>query len=285
MKLRDRKEHVLHNAKQEDLKLAFDITDSTTSGVNDPNSFDLALKQEDIKEDDMLLHQDDEFDKGNYSYRCTVCKMKMESFQSVLEHRSFIHDIKLVKNRKIKNMDTEPDVYSLNSYCKPCEKGYKNAPVYRRHLKKAHYMILKPIYKWKPPRDDTVPDLHDPDFYCRSCERKLANKNTFKCHLAVVHALSPSPPKKSEIKPDADDPDNHCRACQKTYRSQGRYGIHLRLMHQMTLPSLRVRDIQKDCLPDPNNARNYCTVCKKFYKTRTLYRAHCRSTHFMVFGR
>ncbi|GAN01960.1 hypothetical protein MAM1_0014d01397 [Mucor ambiguus] len=381
MKLRDRQECVLHNIKQDDIKLAVDVAKlSTSTEITDSAMDDFDIKQEETKDHTALVQQHGEFGKKDYYYHCDMCNKKMADLKSVLEHCHSVHSIK--RTSGIKNMDTDPDVHNLNCYCKSCDTDYKNTGAYRGHLRNVHYMVLKPISRWKTPRSDTFPDpddpnfrctacehtytlkssylrhcryaqgvrsgklayqrytppssvvdtycqtcdkrlsvdqrpelqkpkdvmpnVNDPNFYCRSCERKLVNKDSFKLHLAAIHSLYPSSPEKSKIKPDASDPNNYCSVCQKTSQSKGRYRKHLRLVHQMTLPSLRVRDIQKGCLPDPNNPHNYCNVYNWFlsnsnatidinnpqfycaqsnrsYCRKQYFRKHIRSVHGIEF--
>lgn len=65
MKLRNRKEWVLGNIKQEDQKLGIALGDASSSIVNRPTMSGVNLKQEDTKEHEKLLKQRR---KSNYMF-------------------------------------------------------------------------------------------------------------------------------------------------------------------------------------------------------------------------
>ncbi|KAL9547986.1 hypothetical protein MBANPS3_005902 [Mucor bainieri] len=243
MKLRDRTKRVLGNIKQEeDHKSVLAImAESNTVATTDTFTDDPTVKEEDTKEEKLLLKRNGDFGKKGYCYRCDRCEVEMTDLKSVLEHRRSIHYVKKVK-KKIKHLSIEPDIHNPSFYCKSCEIRYKDMYAYRRHLRNVHYMVFKRIPIWKAPhnnilpdlndpdlycrafhkvessppqqmRSDILPDVNDPNFYCRSCEKKMANKCTFRRHLMLVHSIfQAAPHKKSRLNPDVNNPNNHCRA-------------------------------------------------------------------------
>ncbi|KAL9556501.1 hypothetical protein MBANPS3_001824 [Mucor bainieri] len=179
MKLRDKTRRVFSNIKQEDHKPVLTVmAESNTVATTDTFTDGPTVKEEDTKEEKLLLKRDGDFGKKDYYYRCDRCEMKMADLTSVLEHLRSIHYVKTFK-RKIKHLRMEPDIHSPSFYCKSCESRYKDMHTYRQHLKNVHYMILKRIPNWKAPRTDILPDPDNPNLYCRACGHTYASKGIY----------------------------------------------------------------------------------------------------------
>ncbi|GAN01948.1 hypothetical protein MAM1_0014c01385 [Mucor ambiguus] len=277
MKLRDRQKPAQYNIKQEDIKLTFNITESstpTTSTSSITDDFD--VKQEEIKDHGVLMPQHGEFGKSDYRYYCDICNKKMASFKSVLEHRKSTHNIKQTTNRKIKNMDVEPDVHNLNSYCKSCEKSYKSMRAYRHHLRCVHYMILTPISRWKPLRSDTAPDPDDPNFCCAACDRTYTLRSNYLRHCRYAHGMKSGRWAYRKY-PSSNIMDTYCQTCDKRLGSPTSYRKHLHIVHQVDQRPKPQKP--KDVMPDVNDPDFYCRSCERKLANRNTFKAHLVVLH------
>ncbi|KAL9555006.1 hypothetical protein PS6_003094 [Mucor atramentarius] len=191
MKLRDRKKRVLDHIKQEDDKPDLTLINASSSTVNVSSSWNRGIKQEDTKNDSNLPQQDHGFGEGkDYYYRCDICKQRMPTVISVLQHRKLIHNLKRRHLSKIKDINTEPDIHDPNFYCKSCKVDYNDRKGYRQHLKSAHYMVLKPIPSHQIPQSSIVPDPDDPNLYCRACDHTYSSKTIYKQHCRCTHGIT-----------------------------------------------------------------------------------------------
>ncbi|GAN01837.1 hypothetical protein MAM1_0012c01272 [Mucor ambiguus] len=171
MNPRDRTRRTLGNIKQEDCKSSATNAESSASIASDASTVDLTIKQEDTKDHKPFLEQQREFDERGYYYRCNICKRKMPNFKSVLGHRKSIHSIKQMNVTKINDTNMEPDINDPNFHCNPCGKGFQDVRKFRQHLRRVHYMVLKPMIRPKITQNGVIPDLDDPNLYCKSCNQ------------------------------------------------------------------------------------------------------------------
>ncbi|KAL9544799.1 hypothetical protein PS6_008571 [Mucor atramentarius] len=163
MKLRNRQKRVSNDIKQEDTKAGITLFDTPSSGFNKSNTYSLNIKQEDTK-------NDNRFEGKDCYYRCNICKQRMPNLKSVIQHRKSTHNVKASSNRRIKDINTEPDIYDPDFYCKPCEVCYNSMEKYRAHLRRVHFMALKTIPSHQIPQSSIVPDPDDPNLYCKVCD-------------------------------------------------------------------------------------------------------------------
>ncbi|KAG1123516.1 hypothetical protein G6F42_010478 [Rhizopus arrhizus] len=278
MKLRDRKKRVLSNVKQEDHKFDFTVTETTSTSIvaNDINTCDLNIKQEDTKKYSDLLQQNDKFGNKDYYYRCEICKERMSSLKSVLEHRRSIHKIKQMGRTVVKNIEMEPDIHNTNFYCQSCEIAFDSKALYRPHLRRIHYMTLKPMSKWKTPQGSILPDPDDPNLYCKICKHTYKNKSNYKSHCLYLHWV------KSVKFPDQRPPlditaDAHCESCDRRFATKYIYRKHLAAIHRVDWKLIQQKSI--DALPDANDSSFYCRSCQKTMANKYSFRIHLKLLH------
>ena len=133
----------------------------------------------------------DGFGEGkDFYYRCDICKQRMPTVISVLQHRKLIHNVKRALYSKIKDINTEPDVHDPNFHCKSCKVEYNSIKGYRQHLKVAHFMVLKAIALHRIPQNTIDPDPDDPNLHCRACDRTYAHKITYREHCRYTHGMT-----------------------------------------------------------------------------------------------
>ncbi|KAL9543197.1 hypothetical protein MBANPS3_008228 [Mucor bainieri] len=280
MKLRDRTKRVLGNIKQEDCKSALTMTDeSSTSMSTDTNTVDLTatVKQEDSQKDEKLLKQDGEFSKKDYYYCCDICKRKMQDIRSVLEHRKLIHGVKENGNRKIKNIDTEPDIHDPNFYCESCERSYKDRTTYRQHLRHTHYMILKPLPIWKAPRSDIVPDPNDPSLHCGACDHTYSRKDIYKEHCRYLHGIQHVKATNQSSTTSSSLMDTYCQVCDRRFSSLSVYRGHLFAIHKVDWRL--TQQTQSNILPNVNDPNFYCCSCSKKMASKESFKQHLMRVH------
>ncbi|KAL9558338.1 hypothetical protein MBANPS3_000961 [Mucor bainieri] len=280
MKLRDRGKRISGNCsiKQEDPKPVLTSAESSTTSIRtDTNTDSVTIKKEDMREDKRLLRQQGEFIKRDHYYQCDVCKMKMTDIKSVLEHRHSIHNIAdRSGNRSIKHIDMEPDIHDPNLYCKSCEKGFRNANVYRIHLRHTHFMALKPMPRWKAPRKDIAPNPDDPNLYCRACERIYSKKHAYRKHCRNVHVMK-SVKFANQSSTSSSRIDSYCQACDRRFSSIESYRLHLFAIHKVDWRLLQQN--QKDVLPDVNDPNFYCRSCNKRMASDRNFKQHLMRVH------
>ncbi|OAC98430.1 C2H2-type zinc finger transcription factor [Mucor lusitanicus CBS 277.49] len=287
MKLRNRKEWVLGNIKQEDQKLGIALGDASSSIVNRPTMSGVNLKQEDTKEHEKLLKQRllSECGKADYYYRCEMCNAKMESLRSVLEHRKSVHNIdanRSTNRRKIKHIDEEPDVYDPNFYCRLCEKGYLRIADYRVHLRNAHFMALKPLPIWKPPpTNSSVPDPDDPNLYCKACNHKYKSKQYYKSHCQFIHGLAPTESDHPQSVPAAmKDVSTYCQLCDRYFSTKENYCQHRLNIHKVIERPTKIQKPKgSNTVPDVDDPNFYCRPCDKTLAHKNSFRTHLKLVH------
>ncbi|KAL9543199.1 hypothetical protein MBANPS3_008230 [Mucor bainieri] len=281
MKLRDRTKRVMPNIKQEDRKSALTIAEATISITTDTtNTVELTIKQEDAKEDEALLKQHGEFSEKDYYYRCDICEIKMTDLKSVLEHRHSIHiDKRYTSNRKIKNIDTEPDIHDHNFYCKSCERRYNNKKIYRSHLKAVHYMVLKPLHNWKA-RDNNVfpdPDPDDPNLYCRACDHTYARKSSYNRHCQYLHGMKHVKVANQHSTMPSSLMDTYCQVCDRRFARPNSYRRHLFTIHKVDWRL--TQQTQSNILPNANDPNFYCCSCSKKMANKESFKHHLMQVH------
>ncbi|KAL9556245.1 hypothetical protein MBANPS3_001970 [Mucor bainieri] len=277
MKLRDKRKSVLGNIKQEDCKPALTIAEPTTSTTTDTtNTVALTIKQEDTKKGESMLKQNDQYGEKDYYYRCDICKTKMANLKSVLEHRKSTHLTRTWSNRKIKNMETEPDIHDHNFYCKSCERSYKDRNKYRSHLRAVHYMILKSPPNLKAPDNDVFPDPDDPSLHCRACDHTYTRKDTYKQHCRYSHGMK-HVKFASRSSASNSTTDTYCQTCDIRLSSVRSYHQHMFVVHEVEIrPPQQKRN---DVLPDVNDPNFYCQSCEKKMASKCTFRAHLMLVH------
>ncbi|KAL9550897.1 hypothetical protein MBANPS3_004520 [Mucor bainieri] len=281
MKLsRDRKKRVWGSIKQEECKPAALATlttaRSSTSTAADTGTDNPTIKQEATREDKSLLKQHAESAEKDYYYRCDKCAMRMADLATVLKHRETIHGIKNIGTRKIKYMDEEPDIHNPNFYCKSCESRYKDARLYRQHLRSAHYMVLKRIPNWKTPHNSILPDPNDPSLYCRACDHTYASKTSYKTHCRYTHGMKHG--KYSNQNPTSNSTtDSYCQVCDRRLSSMYSYRQHLLAVHKED--SRPPQQKRNDMLPNVNDPKFYCRSCEKKMASRSSFRQHLMLVH------
>ncbi|KAL9538795.1 hypothetical protein MBANPS3_010667 [Mucor bainieri] len=280
MKLRHRAKSVLGTIKQEDCKPALQKAEVSTVATIDTNTVDLTIKQEDTKEHKALLKQHGEFSERDYFYRCDMCTMSMADLTSVLEHRISIHSVKQFNNRAIKHMETEPDIHDPSFYCKSCERKYRDAEAYRKHLRSVHYMVLKPIPSWKAPHSNIIPDLDDSNLYCRACDRTYKCKETYRKHCRYIHEMK-SVKSANQSSTSNNTTDSYCQMCDKRFSSMLSYRRHLFVVHKVdSRPTQRKR---KDILlPNANDPNFYCRSCERKLANKNSFKKHLMLVHHIL---
>ncbi|KAL9537846.1 hypothetical protein MBANPS3_011415 [Mucor bainieri] len=279
MKLRHRAKRVLGTIKQEDCKPALQKVEVSTVATIDTNTVDLTIKQEDTKEHKAFLKQHGEFSERDYFYRCDMCTMRMADLTSVLEHRISIHSVKQLNKRAIKHVETEPDIHAPSFYCKSCERKYRDAWAYRKHLRSAHYMVLKRIPSWKAPHSNIIPDLDDSNLYCRACDQTYKRKQTYRNHCQFAHGV-----KYVEIENGSSTSNNttdpYCQMCDKRFSSLFSYCRHLFAIHKVdTRPTQRKRE---GILPNANDPHFYCRSCERKLANKNSFKKHLMLVHHIL---
>ncbi|KAL9553261.1 hypothetical protein MBANPS3_003370 [Mucor bainieri] len=273
MNLRHRAKRVLVNVKQENNKPVLIKAESSTA---ETITVDLTIKQEDTKEHKALLKQHGEFSERDYFYRCDMCTTRMADLTSVLEHRISIHSVKQFNNSAIKHVETEPDIHDPSFYCKSCEGKYRDARAYRKHLRSAHYMVLKRIPVWKVPHSDVVPDPDDSNLYCRACDRTYKCKQTYRNHCRFIHGM-----KHVDIangrSTSNNATDSYCQMCDKRFSSMLSYRCHLFAIHKVdSRPTQRKRE---GILPNANDPHFYCRSCERKLANKPSFKKHLMTVH------
>ncbi|KAL9543067.1 hypothetical protein PS6_009481 [Mucor atramentarius] len=276
MKLRNRQKRASDNIKQEDYKPNFTSINVSSSTVDEPNACDYSIKQEDVKNQSNLLKQDDEFEGKEYYYRCDVCKQKMPSIQSVMEHRKSVHNVKSVKISIIKDTSTEPDIHDPNFHCQSCNLDYKDGNRYRSHLRNVHFMILKTIPSHKTPRNSIVPDPDDPNLHCRACDNTFSYKTTYKQHCRYIHGMTSV---KLGIKKSTLDgiTDTYCKLCDTRLSSKAAYKMHLSAIHRLDWRLTRQKP--KNIVPDVDDPNFYCCACETTLGSKMAFKNHLLLVH------
>ncbi|KAL9536558.1 hypothetical protein MBANPS3_012564, partial [Mucor bainieri] len=280
MKLRGRtaKREMVHMKQEEDRKSVLTMAELSTIAATDADAVESTVKREDTKKENLLLERYGDFGKKGYYYRCDRCEVKMVDLKSVLEHRTSIHiDKRSTSNRKIKNVDTEPDIHDHDFYCKSCERRYKDKQAYRQHLRQAHYMILKPLPNWKAPHNDIVPDPDDPNLYCRACDRIYASERYYKQHCRYSHGIKHVKAAKQSSTTPSSLVDTYCQVCDKQLASLYSYRKHLFAIHKVDWKTIQRE--QKDILPDANDPNFYCRSCEKKLSAKCSYKKHLILVH------
>ncbi|KAF1805908.1 hypothetical protein FB192DRAFT_1434246 [Mucor lusitanicus] len=215
MKLRARKKRFPSNIKQEDCKPTSTLINAQlpTTEVAKSSTIDLIIKQEDSKDHKVLLKQHGEFGSKDYYYCCDICKLRLPNLKSVLEHRKSNHLSRPRKNRIVKNLDKEPDLYDPDFYCKSCEKGYSKKSAYRQHLRIVHYMVLQQLPARAIQNTDIAPNPKDPNFYCRACD--------------FTYKINP------DAKINVNDPDFYCSQCEHSFSWKLAFKKHLAQVHSI----------------------------------------------------
>ncbi|KAG1115432.1 hypothetical protein G6F42_013939 [Rhizopus arrhizus] len=306
MKLRDRQKRVSNDIKQEDKKAVIDLINTPSSAPNESNAYSFNIKQEDTKNDSSFLQQDDGFEEGeDYHYGCDICNQRMPNLKSVLQHRNSTHNVKELRNRRIKDINMEPDVHDPNFYCRPCDANYKGRGKYRNHLRNVHFMVLKTIPKRTIPQNIILPDPDDPNQYCRACDHTYVQKSSYKQHCRYMHGMTSVKFGTAKSKPDGIA-DTYCKICDLRLASKSSYRCHLFAIHKVDwrLNQQKSKNIAPDvddpnfycCAlhaiylsapkkidlePDTDDPNNNCRACKKNYISRSKYRKHLRFVHHM----
>ncbi|KAL9556506.1 hypothetical protein MBANPS3_001829 [Mucor bainieri] len=278
MKLRHRGERVIGNIKQEDRKPMLYTAGSPTFTPTDTSTGETPIKQEDTKEHkSLLLQPHDDFGENDYYYRCDICETRMADFKSVLEHRTSIHYIdKRYSKPKVKNIDMEPDVHNPNFYCKSCERSYDDTYAYRQHLRRVHYMVLKPLPIWKAPLNDIVPDPNDPSLHCRACNHTYTRKDYYQKHCRNAHGMT-SVKTANQSSTSSSLMDTYCQACDRRLSSIHTYRNHLRTTHKVH--SRPKQQKKSDVLPNVDDPNLYCRSCEKKSTNKKAFKDHLMLVH------
>ncbi|KAL7329107.1 hypothetical protein PS15p_212306 [Mucor circinelloides] len=276
MKLRDRQKRVSNDIKQEDKKAGINLIDTPASALNESNAYSSNIKQEDTKNDSSLLQQDDGFEEGeNYHYGCDICNQRMPNLKSVLQHRKSTHNVRASRNRRIKDIDTEPDVHDPNFYCRSCEANYKGRNKYRNHLRNVHYMVLKTIPKRTIPQNIILPDPDDPNQYCRACDYTYAQKSSYKQHCRYMHGMTSVKFGTAKSKPDGIA-DTYCKICDLRLASKQSYKTHLFSVHKIDWRQIYQNP---ENMPDVNDPNFYCCACERKLANKKGFKTHLLLIH------
>ncbi|KAL0141289.1 C2H2-type zinc finger transcription factor [Mucor lusitanicus] len=203
-------------------------------------------------------------------FECSTCSTLCESRSALRRHVRVEHSAEQQQQPREEPLPVDDVDTAMqhddekDSYCKVCQKTYKNWRSYRSHLYTKHRdSIAKRTYNTKSsstndtssalrsssPTTSTVepllPDINDPNFYCRVCDKTLETKSNFYSHLLASHSnyapKDPSLPqqettttttsKKRTAMLDVDDPNHHCAFCDRTFETQDTFHQHLRSEH------------------------------------------------------
>ncbi|EPB85310.1 hypothetical protein HMPREF1544_07924 [Mucor circinelloides 1006PhL] len=275
MKLRNRKKRVFGHVKQEEQKVDIALNSTSSFTVDEPSTCDIGIKQEDTKKDNSSLKQNDRFGKEGYYYRCNICKQRMPTVISVLQHRKLIHNVKRTHSSRIKDVNTEPNIHDPNFYCKSCKVDYNGRSQYRQHLKAAHYMVLKPIPKHIILQSTIVPDPDDPNLYCRACNYTYASKATYKRHCRYTHGIT-SVKIPTRAKPDGII-DTYCKHCDIRLSSKASYKKHLFTIHDMDWRLIQQK--RENTVPNVDDPNFYCCACEKKLSNKCTFNMHLMLIH------
>ncbi|EPB83839.1 hypothetical protein HMPREF1544_09413 [Mucor circinelloides 1006PhL] len=276
MKLRNRKKRVLGNVKQEEQKADTALNSTSSFTVDELSSCDVHIKQEDTKNDNSSLKQNDGFGKEGYYYRCDICKQRMPNAISVLQHRKLIHNVKRTCPSMIKDINTGPDVHDPNFHCKPCKVDYNDRRGYRQHLKYTHYMVLKPMPKYRSLQSTIAPDPDDPNLYCRACDYTYASKKIYSEHCRCTHGIRSVKIRTRRAKPDGII-DTYCKPCDMRLSSKQSYKNHLFCIHKVDWRLNQQKS--KDITPDINDPNFYCCACEKKLSNKSSFTIHLMTVH------
>ncbi|KAL0141286.1 C2H2-type zinc finger transcription factor [Mucor lusitanicus] len=277
MKLRARKKSFPSNIKQEDCKpTTLSNAQSSNNEIANTITFDLTIKQEDLKGHKVLSKQHGKLGSKDYYYCCNICKLRLPNLKSVLEHRKSDHVNKLFRYTMAKNLDKEPDLYDPDFYCETCEKGYSNKKAYRQHLRCAHFMVLKQLPKRATQKTDIAPDPNDPNFHCRACNFTYKRKNNYKAHCRYAHGLKPAK-FANQTSSSGSLTDSYCQTCEKRLSSIYHYRRHLFIVHKVDIRQTQPK--RNDILPDVNGPNCYCHSCEKKLGSKKSFRQHLKLAH------
>ncbi|KAL9541478.1 hypothetical protein MBANPS3_009097 [Mucor bainieri] len=276
MKLRAIKIRPPGITKEEEYKLELGRAATSPIMFDEPSTSEATVKQEDNREQKDMLQQDDDLGENYNQYRCNICSSEMPNLMSVLVHRHFIHNVKLMGRKKIKYYEEEPDIHAPNFYCKSCEIYYVTQNAYRYHLKYAHFMILKPLSNWKIPRNNIVPDIDDPNLYCRACDRTYTSRQGYRSHCRYIHAVKPVE-SASQSSRASNTPDTYCQICDRRSKSMTSYRQHLLSVHKIDFRTMQRE--RRDVSPDVNDPDFYCRSCEKKMATKYTYKKHLKLVH------
>ncbi|KAL9539857.1 hypothetical protein PS6_011017 [Mucor atramentarius] len=276
MKLRNRKKRVLGNVKQEEQKADTALNSTSSFTVDEPSTCDVHIKQEDTKNDNSPLQQNDRFGKEGYYYQCDICKQRMPNIQSVMQHRNSIHNVKHTCPSMVKDINTEPDIHDPNFFCKSCEVKYNDRDGYRKHLKAAHYMVLKPIFSRKILQNTIVPDPDDPNLYCRACDYTYADKTIYKQHCRYKHGITSVKIPTTRAKPDGIM-DTYCKPCDMRLSSKASYKRHLFSIHNVDFRLIQQK--RKNAVPNVDDPNFYCCACEKKLSNKSSFKMHLMTVH------
>ncbi|EPB87198.1 hypothetical protein HMPREF1544_06023 [Mucor circinelloides 1006PhL] len=276
MQPRDRQKRVSGNIKQEDCKPDLPVIDVPSPTSQESNTWSRDIKQEATKNYSSLLQQTDKFDGKDFYYRCEMCKKRMPSLKSVMEHRKSVHNIKRTCPLKIKDINSEPDIHDPNFYCKSCKVSYSNRNTYRNHLRAAHYMILKTIPSRRVPESTILPDPDDPNLYCRACDHTYASKKSYKHHCQFGHGMTPVKPANQELA-SSSIIDSYCKLCNLHLANKASYQSHLSTIHNLDWKLTQQKP--KNTVPDVDDPNFYCSACEKKLASKYSFKTHLMRAH------
>ncbi|EPB83831.1 hypothetical protein HMPREF1544_09405 [Mucor circinelloides 1006PhL] len=276
MKLKNRKKRVFGNVKKEEQKADTALNSTSSFTVDESSTCDIGIKQEDTENDTSFLKQSDRFGKEGYYYQCDICKQRMPNAISVLQHRKLIHNVKRTCPSKVKDINTEPDIHDPNFYCKSCKVNYNDRKGYRKHLKAAHYMVLKPIYSRKIWQNTIVPDLDDPNLYCRACNHTYSDKATYKRHCRYTHGITSVKIPTTRAKPDGIM-DTYCKHCDIRLASKASYKKHLFAIHNVDWRLIQQK--LENTVPNVDDPNFYCCACEKKLSNKCNFSMHLMLIH------
>lgn len=176
------------------------------------------------------------------------------------------------------------DEFDPNNHCCVCNKAYKTANEYRKHLRKIHNMDLTPL---KPrPNFSIAPNPNNASNHCDSCNWTLSPKPHYRRHLITVHKLVLPELKRSplnpDILPDIHDPNFYCKSCKVKLKSRRRYRNHLKCVYKMELEPIAKPRIYDPTISvnDTKKADNTsCVICKFKYSTQKYHKRHTEIFH------
>ncbi|KAL9555550.1 hypothetical protein PS6_002794 [Mucor atramentarius] len=276
MKLRNRKKRVLGNVKQEEQKADIALVSTSSFAVDDSSTCDIHIKQEDTKNDNSSLKQNEGFGKEGYYYQCDICKQRMPTIISVLQHRKLIHNVKRTHPSKIKDINTGPDVHDPNFHCKSCKVDYNGRKQYRCHLRHVHFMVLKPIPKYRSLQSTIVPDPDDPNLHCKACNYTYAHKITYRKHCRYTHGMTSVKLANQAIKSDGII-DTYCKPCDVRLSSKASYKRHLFVIHNVDSRSIHQK--RKNTVPNVDDPNFYCCACEKKLSSKSSFKIHLMAVH------
>ncbi|KAI8091555.1 hypothetical protein BDF21DRAFT_459243 [Thamnidium elegans] len=157
-----------------------------------------------------ISNYESDLSKAAESKHCSICNINFWTRGLYLAHELHSHKTK-----------ETPIIGLKNLCCNICNKSYKCATFYRRHMANLNNTHVPLIRANPKPNPLKAPDIKDPNNYFHNIPRDR---------------LSKEPRKPKNMTPTIDILNMYCDSCNTEYNSKGSYIRHLVQIHGITLP-------------------------------------------------